>query len=209
MTLILARGHRAPYAFLFPALVLSVLGNAGSIALEVFLNMPSWYILPTQLQPALDSITLFLTNWAILLLFLSIIAVLWNRETALYTATEGKTGHHNHGFTAAYAILALALFVLGTACPAVLVDALQKYLVALNEVDFDLNADASVEQDELNSWFDQRVEVSNDLGYALSSVVVCWSRCYLFNYSALESRSCSWHQRQGTSRYNGFIHNWF
>jgi len=172
VTLILARGHRAPYAFLFPALILSVLGNAGNIALEVFLNMPSWYTLPIQLQPALEAIGLFPTNWATLLLFLSIIAVLWNRETALYTATEGKAGHHNHGFTAAYAILALVIFVLGTASPAVYVDALRQYLVALNEIDFDFDADASLEQEELYSWFYQRLDVSNDLGYALSSVVV-------------------------------------
>jgi len=56
------------------------------------------------------------TNWAIILLFfLSIIAVLWNRETVLHTATEGKAGGHNPIFTVIYVILALTLLVLGTA----------------------------------------------------------------------------------------------
>jgi hypothetical protein len=115
VTLILARGHRAPYALLLPALILSTLANANNIALEVFLNMPYWYNLPTQLQPALEAIGLFFTNWAILLLFLSIIAVLRNRETALHTTTEGKAGGYKLIFTVVYAVLALTLFVLGTA----------------------------------------------------------------------------------------------
>jgi len=174
VALILARGHRSPYAFLYPALILSVLGNAGNIALEVFLNMPSWYTLPTQLQPALDAVALFLTNWAILLLFLSIIAVIWNRETALHTATEGKAGQRNHGFTAAYAVLALLLFVLGTASPAVYVDALRKYLVVLEEIDLNSDIDTAEQlaQDELISLLNQRFQVVDDLNYAFSSIVV-------------------------------------
>jgi hypothetical protein len=116
VTLIIARGHRAPCAFLLPALILYTLANANNAGLEVLSNMPySVYNLSPQLRLGLESIGTFFRNWAIFLLFLSIIAVLWNRETVLHTATEGKAGGHNPIFAVIYAILALTLLVLGTA----------------------------------------------------------------------------------------------
>jgi hypothetical protein len=172
VALALARGHRSPYAFLFPALILSVLANANNIALEVFLNMPSWFVLPTQLQPALEAIGLLFTNWAILLLFLSLIAVIWNREDAINAATEGKAGRRNHIFTAIFAALAVIIFVLGTAGPAVFVDAVRQYIVALNEIDSSINTDPTLEEEVLEVWFDQRHKVWSALDYSFSSFVV-------------------------------------
>jgi hypothetical protein len=109
-----ARDHQAPYVFLFPALILSTLTNTSNIALEVTANII--WIPPVQLEPALEGIASFFMEWAILLLFLSIIAVLRNRESALHKATRGKAGGHNPIFVGVYAILALSLFILGTAC---------------------------------------------------------------------------------------------
>lgn len=172
VTLILARGHRAPYALLFPALILSVLANGANIGLEIFLNMPSWYNLPTQLQPALEAIGLFFTNLAILLLFLSIIAVLWDRETAIHAATEGKACRRNHGFTVVYAVLAFILFVLGIAGPAVYIYAIRKYFIALNAIDFNFDTNASLEQYQLELWLNQRQKVWNDLFYTFDAFVV-------------------------------------
>src|ERR1700729_2697278 len=68
VALILSRGHRAPYAFLLPALILTTFGNGANIALETYLNWPSGFYVPTQLIPALDAIQWFFANWAILLL---------------------------------------------------------------------------------------------------------------------------------------------
>jgi hypothetical protein len=119
VSLISARDHRTPYVFLFPALILSTLANASNIALEVMANI--FWTAPVQLEPALEGIALFFTEWAILLLFLSIIAVLRNRESALHKATGGKAGGHNPIFTGVYAILALSLFILGTACMSMII----------------------------------------------------------------------------------------
>jgi hypothetical protein len=68
--------------------MLTVLGNVATIALEVFLNMDPRGSLPNQLQLAVQGIWSFLTNWAILLLFLLIMAVLRNRETVICTKAD-------------------------------------------------------------------------------------------------------------------------
>jgi len=172
VALILSRGHRSPYAFLFPALILSFLANANNVALEVILNLSSFFLLPTQLQPALEAIGLLFTNWAILLLFLSLVAVIWNREDAIHAATEGRAGRRNHIFTAIFAILAVIIFVLGTAGPAIYVDALRQYLDALNEIDVTFDTDSAPEEDALDAWFDNRLKVSNAVNYSFSSFVV-------------------------------------
>lgn len=173
VALILSRGHRGPYAFLFPALILSFLANANNIALEVLLNMPAWFEAPGRTIPALEAIGLFFTNWAILLLFLSMIAILWNRETAIHTAIEGKTGRHNHAFTAIYAVLALILFVLGTASIAVYVDAVRKYDDALKQIQSQFSAkNIPLQEQLLVEWLDQRRKVWSRLRYAFHTFVV-------------------------------------
>jgi hypothetical protein len=45
--------------------------------------------------------------------------VLWNRETAVHTATGGIAGRRNNVVTVVHAVLAVLLFALGTAGPAV------------------------------------------------------------------------------------------
>jgi len=105
-------------------------------------------------------------HWAILLLFLSIISVLRNREAAVYNATGGKeAGRRNYGFTVAYAILAIIIFVLGTAGPAVYVDTMRKFTTARNGIDLRLNPDGLVEIAEFSS-------LHGDIEYVFSSVVV-------------------------------------
>jgi hypothetical protein len=134
--------------------------------------MPSWFTLPTQLQPVLEAIALLFTNWAILLLFVSIIAVLWNRETAIHTATEGKTSGRNYAFIVVYAVLAVFLFALGTAAPAIYVDALRKYLIALNEINFEFDENTPLDQFALENWFYQQSKVWNDVNYVFNTFVV-------------------------------------
>jgi len=127
MALLLARGHRFPYALLFPTVILMFINNADNIALIVCDNLSSDYDLPDLLFPALDAINLLSNSWATLLLYLAILAVLWNRESAIRVATEGKAGRRNPALIAVHAVLAVFIFVLGTAGPAVFVDALVKY----------------------------------------------------------------------------------
>ena len=43
------------------------------------------------------------------------IAILWNRETTIYAATEGKAGQHNYVITSICAILVVLIFMFGTA----------------------------------------------------------------------------------------------
>jgi len=162
VALIIARGHRAPYMFLLPALILTTFGNGGNIALEVFLNMSSWYYIPTQLIEALEAIQWFFANWAILLLFLSIMAVLWNRETALDVATEGAAGRRHRLFTVTYAVITLILFALGLAGPIVYLDAVQKYDIATNQI---------VYFDPI-AWLEERRKVWRSIRYAFNSIVV-------------------------------------
>lgn len=114
-TLILARGHRSPYAFLFSAILLSTFSNAVYIHDQV---------VATGLSSLSDNYIVYeiaslASNWAIFSLYLSIIAVLWNRETAIHAATGRHVGQRNHTLAARviYVILAVILFAFGTACP--------------------------------------------------------------------------------------------
>jgi hypothetical protein len=118
----LARGHRSPYAFLFPAIILFLFANADIIALTVVMHLPSYYVLPALVFTALDTINVFFGSWATLFLFLALVAVLWNRESAIRVATEGKAGRRNPALIAVHAVLAVLILVLGTAGPAVYVN---------------------------------------------------------------------------------------
>ena len=174
VALIISRGHRAPYAFLLPTLILTTFGNGANIALETYLNWPSEFYVPTQLIPALDAIQWFFANWAILLLFLSLIAVLRNRETALRVATDDEAGRHNRQFIAAYAILASILFVLGLAGPIVYVVAIQKYNNAINQLDAAATdyPVVSIGPDQLQIWLSQQRKKWRGIEYAFNSIVV-------------------------------------
>jgi hypothetical protein len=124
VTLIRARGHRSPYALLFPATILSVVSNALVIALEIIYF---FWDTSTQLTNALFYSRWFLTNWSNLFLYLSLITVLWNRETVIHSTIEGRSGQHNRIFTVIYTILAMLIFVFGTVGPAVTYVAVQRY----------------------------------------------------------------------------------
>jgi hypothetical protein len=109
VALIQAKGHRSPYAFLFSALILSFIGNAINIAVQV--RSITWKLL--------SAVQWLVLNWAYLCLYLSIAAVLWNRETAIHAVTAGKAGRRTYAVTAVYAVLVVIIFVLGTAGPAI------------------------------------------------------------------------------------------
>ena len=160
--------------FLLPALILTTLGNGANIALEIYLNWPSGFYVPTQLIPALTAIQWFFANWAILLLFLSFVAVLWNRESALHAATDDAVGGHNRLFTVTYAILASILFVLGLAGPIVYVVDAQKYNNALNQINSAAIYDPIVSDGalQLQIWISQQRKIWRSIGYAFDSIVV-------------------------------------
>jgi hypothetical protein len=109
------RVHRSLFAFLLPALILSVLGNANNIALQVSDNLSPRA--PPKL--ALEVIELLSTNWAISFLYLLVIEVHRNRERAIFAATDGTFSRHSRSFTVVYMVLTVLLFVLGTMYAAV------------------------------------------------------------------------------------------
>ncbi|KAJ7094077.1 hypothetical protein B0H15DRAFT_151783 [Mycena belliarum] len=118
VALVTSRGHRAPYAFLLPALVFFAWSNATYIALIILVNIPAIVFsddLPPLLVPALTFVNYLFNDWGLVLIFLAVIAVIWNRESALRAATEGKSGGHHPALIAVHATLAALVFILGTA----------------------------------------------------------------------------------------------
>ena len=106
-----ARGHRSKFAFLLPALVLSLLGNSANITLEtqfLFLGGSHSHIL------ALKGLEILSTNWGIAFLYLWIHAVLRDRESAILAATEGRFGQRTRLSTVVHIVLTVLLFALGT-----------------------------------------------------------------------------------------------
>lgn len=94
--------------------------------MEILWNTVPWAI-SNHLSSALAIVHWLLTNWSNLFLYLSFIAVLWNRETVIHSTTEGRAGQHNHIFTAVYTVFAVLIFVFGTVGPIVLYVAFQRY----------------------------------------------------------------------------------
>ena len=106
-----ARGHRSKFAFLLPALVLSLLGNSANITLEtqfLFLGGSHSHIL------ALKGLEILSTNWGIAFLYLWIHAVLRDRESAILAATEGRFGQCSCLSTVVHIVLTVLLFAFGT-----------------------------------------------------------------------------------------------
>ncbi|KAJ7130213.1 hypothetical protein C8R44DRAFT_731771 [Mycena epipterygia] len=121
VALLSSRGHRSPYAFLLPTLTFFAWSNGAYIAIIVLENIPSLEFsdsLPVLLLPALNLVSNLFNDWAVVLQFLAVIAVIWNRETALRTATEGKFGGHHPALTVVHAALAALTFIFGTAAEA-------------------------------------------------------------------------------------------
>lgn len=156
----LARNHRLPYAFLLPAIIFLLLCNTGGIA-SVVITRQLPYLDPLRHRAfvALDGIYYLSYNLATLFLFLTLIAVLWNRENAIYAATEGKAGRRNPAVTTVHVVLAVLVFVLGTAAPAVYIDA-----------DIKFNA-SDLTRGAQNDYYKQ-VEVYEKLNYAYSAFVI-------------------------------------
>lgn len=90
--------------------LLSVSVYAGEV---IYLSMNHRFVTPEYV--ALYSVESFFGLWSTPLLFLTIIAVIWNRESALLTATGGQAGKHNPVVLITGVVLALLLFSLGTA----------------------------------------------------------------------------------------------
>ena len=166
----LARGHRAPYTFLFAAFILQDLGNAISIVLQIISNELTQHNGPNPHELVIGGLWWLFANWGILLVFLSVIAVLRNRETAIRIATKGKPGPNNR-FTVAYATLALIIFVLGTTSPVLLNDTIRKYQIGLDGINQQPSANASLPKAELDLWHAQRIDVWSDFDWAFRSFV--------------------------------------
>jgi len=95
-------------------LILSLIEHAMNILALIFEVSNSGHSQP----PALLGVQTFFSSWTNLFLYLSMIAVLWNRETTVYAATEGKAGRHNYVVTGVHAVLVVLIFAFGTAGPA-------------------------------------------------------------------------------------------
>lgn len=117
----LARNHRSPYGFLLAAIILSFLVHIDNI---VFIVITDW----SRLIIALGGMSLLFNNWATLLLFLTLVAFLWDRENAIRVMTGGSAGRRNPAVIALHAVLAVLILVLGTAGPAVYINAYMRYV---------------------------------------------------------------------------------
>jgi hypothetical protein len=151
---------------------MSILANAPRIAFGVFLHMPQ-YNLPAQLHLALDASEWLFTNWTIFLMFLSVVAVLLNREGAIFAKTGGQVGRRNHGIPGVYTTLAIILFILGTAGPAIYFVTIRKSQITLNEINFEFNATALPEKGTtLEKLWREQSRVWESLGNMFDAVVV-------------------------------------
>jgi hypothetical protein len=108
VTLMRARRHRTPYGFLCLALIFSTLAYAASIALERYYNIPAF--------SSVKTLQWLSYNWADWLLYCSIIAMMRNRQSAIYSATVETA---SPDYREAMLFLAILLFVLGTTGPGV------------------------------------------------------------------------------------------
>ncbi|KAJ7913045.1 hypothetical protein B0H13DRAFT_514066 [Mycena leptocephala] len=119
VALLTSRGHRAPYVFLLSTISFFSLSDATFIAEIILKNIPALDSSePPMLLPTLSFVTNLFNDWAIVLQFLVLIAVLWNRETQLRAATDGKFGGHHPALIALHATLATLTFIFGTATEA-------------------------------------------------------------------------------------------
>jgi hypothetical protein len=127
VALIMSRGHRAPYAVLFPSLLFAGWSNAVYMGVIIVENTSSMNSdLPNssakQLLPILGSVSSLFTDWALRLLFLATILLILNRETALKTATQGTSGGHKPVLLAAHITLAVLTWIFGTAVEAYMLE---------------------------------------------------------------------------------------
>ncbi|KAF7343448.1 hypothetical protein MVEN_01777600 [Mycena venus] len=133
VALFTSRGHRGPYAFQFPAILFFAWSNAAYIGWLIIENIPvlnanSFFSdVPVLLLPSLGFVSNLLFDWGVVLQFLVLIAVLWNRETVLRIATDGKFGGHHPVLIALHVTLATLTFIFGTASEAYGMDTAVKF----------------------------------------------------------------------------------
>ncbi|KAJ7852298.1 hypothetical protein B0H13DRAFT_40034 [Mycena leptocephala] len=165
VALLTSRGHRASYAFLLPTISFFSLSNAAYIAEIILENIPALDAdsreseLPILLLPTLGFVGDLFYDWAVVLQFLVLIAVLWNRETQLRAATDGKFGGHHPALIALHATLATLTFIFGTATEAYNMDT----NVKLTQTDFLI---------EFEDLLQQRDNVRLQLYYAFNAFAV-------------------------------------
>ncbi|KAJ7291235.1 hypothetical protein C8J57DRAFT_1271889 [Mycena rebaudengoi] len=126
VALIMSRGHRAPYAVLFPTLLFAGWSNAVYMGMILIENIPSLHSfsdsIPDLLLPTMGFVTNLFNYWSLVLLFLTTVLVILNRETALKTASEGKSGGHKPALLAVHIALAALTWIFGTAAEAYILD---------------------------------------------------------------------------------------
>ncbi|KAJ7507228.1 hypothetical protein B0H11DRAFT_195968 [Mycena galericulata] len=122
VALLTSGGHRSPYALLVPTIIFFAWSNAAYLALVVLENIPFSDSLPVLLIPTINSLSNLFNDWAVVLLFLVVISVIWNRETVLRTTTDGKFGGHHPALIALHVALATLTFAFGTAAEAFNID---------------------------------------------------------------------------------------
>ncbi|KAF8208247.1 hypothetical protein K438DRAFT_1961749 [Mycena galopus ATCC 62051] len=170
VALITSRGHRSPYAFLLPTLFFASWSNATYIAWIILENIPALEAndpfsseLPALLLPSLGFVSNIFSDWMVVLQFLVIIAILWNRETVLRTTTEGRFGGHHPALIALHAALATLTFTFGTASEALGMATTVKYI----------NVDLfELEEFGLDGDFNHRRLVQQQLYYVFNAFAV-------------------------------------
>ncbi|KAJ7253074.1 hypothetical protein B0H12DRAFT_603284 [Mycena haematopus] len=168
--LISGRGHRSPYALLLPTIFFSSASNAAYIAWIILENIPALNAndifltdLPVLLTPSLIFISNLFFNWAVILQFLVIITVLWNRDAALRAATDGNFSGHHPALNALHATLATLMFIFGTAT--------ESYRMATN-VKYDNPNTYELEVFGQHSDYQHRILVAQQLSYVFNTFAV-------------------------------------
>nr|GAT47514.1 predicted protein [Mycena chlorophos] len=162
--LLMARGHRAPHALLLPTIVFFGWSNAlylARIVINSSANFDFADSLPYLTRPALRFAGNLVGDWGSVLFFLAIIAVAWNRETALGKTTEGRTTAHHPALIALHAVLAFLMFVLNTAA--------EGYVMNLNVEVYNGDFFTSVGGEEK---LQSHANTANNLFYAGQSFIV-------------------------------------
>ncbi|KAJ7822360.1 hypothetical protein B0H13DRAFT_2127130 [Mycena leptocephala] len=195
VALLISRSHRAPYACLLPTISFFSLSNAAFIAEIILGIIPAlgassiFSELPT-LPATLSFVGNLFNNWAVVLQFLVLIAVLWNRETQLRVATDGKFGSHHPALIPLHATLATLTFIFGTATEAYNMDTNVKF----TQIDsFDLDTEG---------LFEHRDNVRLQLYYAYNAFAVLTAVDVAVTTSLLW---CSWRKAGMSDKVPDFL----
>ncbi|KAK7042413.1 hypothetical protein R3P38DRAFT_315551 [Favolaschia claudopus] len=125
------RRHPCPRAFRFvtSAVSMFLFSNIIYIVTLILNNMPPldgasfyWSNLPFMLTPTLSFVINLFEKGGIVLQFLTIISVIWHRETALLNASEGKYGGHPGTLIIIHTTLVVMTCIFGIASEAYSLD---------------------------------------------------------------------------------------